>query len=577
MSNAHLTLQRFSGELEACLETMSHDELRERLLHHARGLPPAERTPFLAIFSTPRTTVRTSSASVCVSLVEVVEDDPLLDEIDEFVDRLRAGDYVHGFGWDPEIRDQRAFGDEGWVWEMDGFLDAADRAFTSGRLGLARAAYERLLGAFALDGEVGAFCGALPPTEMISTDLGEAQARYLRSVYETTAPEERAEALAGAWFGLPSIDLPTLTEVREARVDDLAELDEFLPRWIGALRSFGAGRRGTRSLLREATQMAGGVDALATLAREPGAGQAERYLDWVEALRGAGRVADAQDAAHEGRMVATGEPCARLAEHVADLAGDDADARLDARVAAWRAAPTQARLLAVVGDARAASREQAVLSTEADALVAGALPTVTPRLAATLMLLAGRLDEAVAAVEAPDRASSAYPAGAVVVPYLLAASCAAVARPEWSTTRLAALLRGVDDEMWSGWTSRVGRAGQVEPSDPGSLSALLTERLAAATDPPEVRQRYLDAVTAVNTADVERIVGAKQRSRYEEVARLVVCLAEAQTLEHGEAVGAATVTSVVARYPRHVAFRDAVIKAAGVSSVLGPSPGRRRR
>lgn len=193
MSNAHLTLQRLSGELEACLATMSQDELRERLLHHARGLPSAERAPFLAIFRTPRATVRTSSASASTPLVGLVEDDPLLDESDEFVDRLRSGDYVHGFGWDPEIHDQRAFGDEGWVWEMDGFLDAANRAFASGRLGLARAAYERLLGAFALDEEVGAFCGALPPTEMISTDLGEAEARYLRSVYETTAPEERAE------------------------------------------------------------------------------------------------------------------------------------------------------------------------------------------------------------------------------------------------------------------------------------------------------------------------------------------------------------------------------------------------
>ncbi len=69
----------------------------------------------------------------------------------------------------------------------------ARTAFLDGNLDLARIAYEPLLKAFERHAE--GFCGPEEPERMLSTDVGEAKARYLRAVYETTPPSERADTL----------------------------------------------------------------------------------------------------------------------------------------------------------------------------------------------------------------------------------------------------------------------------------------------------------------------------------------------------------------------------------------------
>lgn len=53
------------------------------------------------------------------------------------------------------------------------------------------------------------------------------------------------------------------------------------------------------ALLAEATERHRGVDGLADLARTPGPRRAEVYRDWVDALAGAGRADDAEQAARE--------------------------------------------------------------------------------------------------------------------------------------------------------------------------------------------------------------------------------------------------------------------------------------
>lgn len=262
MRDAHPSLQTFLASLQQRLATMSVEDLQERLVEHARTLPSSQRTAFLAIFTAkaPAPTRKRTSSSP-----KKVKEDSVLGDIDSFVERLTSGRYFLGYGWDDEIRDERSFGDESWTREMDALLTAAQDGFLSEDLHLACTAYHRLLGAFRLDEEVGHFCGPHPALDMVATDVGEAEARYLRALYETTPQRQRADVLVDAWFDLPRFAPPTLRAVREALPSDLPALEEFLPSWVDRLQKVGGLHRAdARHLLDEAIHTSVSLDGPTT-------------------------------------------------------------------------------------------------------------------------------------------------------------------------------------------------------------------------------------------------------------------------------------------------------------------------
>lgn len=233
VGDAQPSLQGFLSILEERLADMTADEIRARLVEHARALPSSQRSAFLGIFTakSPSRTRRRTPTSRRASMPS------LLSDIDRFVQQLSSGQYFLGYGWDDEIHDERSFGDESWALEMDALFAAAQHAFLDEDFELARTAYQRLLGAFKLDEEVGYFCGPTGALDMVSTDVSEAEARYLRAVYETTPPPERASVLMEEWFDLPQYNPPTLRDIREALPSDLPALQEFLPQWTASLQT----------------------------------------------------------------------------------------------------------------------------------------------------------------------------------------------------------------------------------------------------------------------------------------------------------------------------------------------------
>lgn len=178
-----LSLGSFLAALEARLTELTPEQVKDTLLAHAEHLVPRERAAFLAIFSE-----RLRDGD------DLANQRPTrcFDPGDRRIYRTAAFGCVRQWlGWDDEIHDERAFGDESWVDEMDGLFAAASDAFLEGDLHLAREALASLLKAFELEGETQAFCGSDSPDLMVSTDIGEAKARYLRAVYETTRASER--------------------------------------------------------------------------------------------------------------------------------------------------------------------------------------------------------------------------------------------------------------------------------------------------------------------------------------------------------------------------------------------------
>ncbi len=462
--------------------------------------------------------------------------DTLLTDVEVFLKRLESGSYVEGWGWDDELRDERSFGDESWADEMDVLFSGAGSAFLDGDLALARTAYERLLKAF--DDNADGFCGAEQPGQMLDTDIGEAKARYLRAVYETTPLPERGEVL-------------------------FAEM--------GALRYVGD----------EATQI---------------------HRDWVDALTREGRVEAAAAAAREAleRLQPRGVVRAGIAERLARFAaaqGDD-DSVLEARRESWRSAPSTRRLLELVDTATALGVADRVLVGEAD--WAEQTPNGTEqrgvrlendRLACELLLLAGLIDSAVARLSAAPALgwSAREHPGPIVVPYLLVAVTGIDGRPQDEKSLLAKAFEqidvhgwvdtrdyhemAVDDEIEESLISPRFRA--IDRDDP-LLSRLFADALAERHPSSAERTRWCSAVRVTIEQRVAAVVEAKHRGAYERVAQLAATYAEALALVEEQRAAAGWLDDLRERYPRHTAFR-AELDAAARKSPLLPAPIRTKR
>lgn len=571
------SLQRFLAALDSRLQQLSVTEIRTALHAHARSLPPDQREKFLGIFSRLPAT-----DSQHPDLIWPVGDHSLPADIDAFVARVAAGAYFEGYGWDDELGDERSFGDDSWVWEMEGLFAEAAEAFLANKLGLARAAYGRLLKALRLDEEVGTFSGTLSAPEMLETDIGEAEARHLRAVYETTPPRDRASTLLEEWSAFSMWDGgPSLRAVRETRQRDLPDLATFLPAWIVQLRLHEEVSAGVRTLLVEAVETHGGVDGLAALARDSSAGhQTEYYLEWINALRRADRDPDAANAAREAlksevlkELHPYGGTRALIAEQLAAVTTDPAET-LDARRAAWRSSPTQARLLALHHAAAEQGQAQSFLSAEVEGTPQD---RIDDQLRAVLLLLVGRIDAAIECLEDWASTGRGRDPSRVLVPYLLTAGCAGPTRTGWKSSRLHALLEGVNTpDIWD-WTNvERGTAGSA-PESVTSLSVLFAEQIADHPDDPDLRSRCLLAAVAEIDRRLEAIVGGQRRNQYGAAARLIACAAEAVALAESPDSGTRLVARRRDRYPRHVAFRRELELAVKKTPLVRPPAPRTAR
>ncbi len=596
MRSATLGLKPFLEELAGRLEGLDRDELGQVVLAHAEGLPAGQRAAFLEIFPPRRASARHRRVPPAAPAIDPEEAAQLLSDIDAFVETVRTGGYFQGWGWDHELREERAFGDESWVLEMDGLFEVAGGAFLDGALEFARDAYGKLLQAFSLDQEVGTFCGDRAAAEMVETDVGEAKARYLRALYETAPAAQRPQRLLEALEELDGIGPEaSLQAVVDTRREPLPGLDAFLPRWVERLaavppEAYGFARE-ARRLLAEAAALHRGAEGLADLARRPGPDQAQAYLDWVDHLAGAERVAEAVAAAREGLGAVTGpaEDRARLAERLAGLAGAQGDpaGALDARRQAWRAAPSVARLLALAG-ACPAAQLSAVLDGEAVLLAAppagpgsrGAAAGEGPdRTACALLLAAGRVSQATAGLRAAAALGWGFPGhpGPVVVPYLLVAGSGRTAPPAEKGSRLAELFAGLDAPDWASglgpeaWRDRTGGTAGGGPS----LTGLLTRSLERLRLAPDERRRLLQQAREVVEERVTAVVAGQHRGAYQRVAELAVACAEAMALGAGTDAGNGFIAAWHARHPRHSAFRAELDRATGASPFLSVPPRRR--
>lgn len=557
----------FLHDLERLLADLPAAELHHALLEHASRLPRDERAAFLAIFQRPPDAGHHT-------------DPELRTDVESFLADIAAGTYVDEWSYDPEYRDNRAFGDESWKIEMAGLFDRADAAFLAGEVVLARDVYRTLLEAL-LDGggDESGFPGAGLPETLLSTDIVEAKQRCLRCIWEAEPVATRVAALFEAVEALTFIGSGiTLAVLDAARRDPLPDFDVVLPDLFAALR--GADLTSLEfgdeayTMLAEASERLHGTDGLADLAREPGPRQAQAYCDWVDALVRERRPSDAEQAAREAldRLGPEDRCQAALAERLAVFATlrADGDGVLNACVQAWRSDPTLARLLRLVDVASALGRRTEVLDAEADLTYEHPLAG-RPALAASVLLLAGRVDAArvLLAMEDPGIWGSWFRPGPMVVAALLIGASGAASHPRWDGLLLRELLHkadSIDRLVESGAVlgpfldalsvpEEVASRFRGLPRDELLFSAQLLTALAEYPAGPEQRADWLEDARDHVYACVDAVVSEQRRGAYQQAAHLVAACAEVDVIIGDAVTAQCYLEGVHTRYPRHVAFR----------------------
>jgi hypothetical protein len=579
-----LTLKEFISELNARLEKFTHAELKEIIRSHGMDLSPRERRGYLDRF------VRTEKSKAEKKSKKPTKSDGelLLQEIQAFGDRAADYEFTTGWGWDDEYGEERAWGDDSWVAEIDSLFERINNFYEAGDYALARKAFGKLLEIYLEGSQEGHFSGH-DQDEVVETDLEETGLKYLRSIYLSEEPSSRPEALLNGITNLSYLSRDaTIHGMIHVSMEDLPELDQFGEQWIDYLKRQ-KGDRIVTDLLKEALRLFQGVKGLETLALEKGDQFPGAFVEWLEALK------KDEDYPEMIRVAKLG--LERLSDHLA-IRGRIADYLHEAAnrlgekhlieeslIKALYASPSLSRLLNLLDQAKNTEQTAEYLN---DALArfekirrrtekGGSLAEdfnrspdlhenhVPENLEIYCYLLKGDYAKAVASMS-PSKAlgwSFGNSPNAILVPFFFYA--------RWNhEKKLSANIA----DLWKDATDVPIPFGTFfqEDSTPGDLSKRFRDHLEKALKEFPIPEKEQDGyyLTAEKSAlkRVDAIVGEKHRQSYWKAGQLLLAIAETYW-SNGEAdKGQKLINRFKEKYHRHSAFKTELQQAAKKSKLF---------
>ncbi len=270
-----LYLKELIEKLKLRLDSYSFNELKAIILEYAERLPPNDRQSFLDIFiplkkTTLQKTIKTDK-------------DNLIKEIEEFERRAKDYEFTHGWGWDDNYGDERAWGDNSWTFEIDGLFGRVDDFYEAGDFQFARRAYKLILDIFFTCMEEGQFSG-YEHENMIDTDIHETTLKYFRCLYLTEKMSSRPREIFNAanWASCYTYNF-SLIGMMNVSLGDLPDWERFGELWTSFLKQQKNSNVVNR-LLREAVRLFEGTRGLEMLAIQKGHEFPGAFVDWLDAL-----------------------------------------------------------------------------------------------------------------------------------------------------------------------------------------------------------------------------------------------------------------------------------------------------
>lgn len=574
-----LSLRVFREAVEARLEACSEEELRALLRALAARVRPSERMAFLETLSHP---------SGPASAREPVRQEALLEDITELAQEL-AERMEKADTWEDDFHEEDTLGPyEDFLAPLTHLFERAHEASERGQYPLAREAWQAL---FALLQREDDFGRGLRAEEVSShVDLPEARARYLRAVYVTTPPEQRAPVLLEEMRRmrslLPEGPRPLMQEWLDISSEPLPDSDVFLRDWAALLRQQSG--PDAEAWLREAIRLSQGTRGLRELAFSEPTRHPRAFLDLLAALEREGKPREVLSTAREALDVLP--PTLPLRAAVADFLASAAerlkqpDTVRTARWEAFVARPTLARLLdlreprasesaraqvmrraarhleEVLHQPRGPSGSMVAPSGDEDALE---VPSrVDRRLLAHAWLLAHDADAAHPLAATESAIGWTYgdnPQGVVVPCFLVLLSGQS---PEELPRNVARLWQwGLEVGVQAGdWYAAEARGDEALRS---RLARAYAEALPAFSLEPSERERLLEWCLEVARKRVSTIVSRQHRRSYDKAAVLLAACAEVLWLRGEEGRGNVLLAGFREGFRRHRAFQAELDKAVG--------------
>lgn len=333
--NQKMPLRVFREEYTKILDASSADELRAILIGMANKVDSQSRWDFIKKL-VPAQSIQNAPI--------IFESDNILDAIESLKeDLLEQGDEEPDWEYDDE--DSLA-GYEQFLQPLSELFDKVEALFNAGHYEMAKLAYNELFSIFDIEDEYGR---GIRIYDVVNTDLDEARARYLCSLYMTQT-EKRVPLLLEAMEQLADLDFqerPKLQDMVNILMRPLPEFSPFLAQWINETKV--EEKPSHDAWLREATLLLHGPKGLETLAKTEGHKRPRVYVDWVKALVDSKRYTEALNAAHTALdQLQTGKPIRAAIGDLTVLCGEqlhDEKIQSEGRWVSFKAKPDLSKLI----------------------------------------------------------------------------------------------------------------------------------------------------------------------------------------------------------------------------------------
>lgn len=544
-----MTYKKFIEQVNARLNNFSLDDLRLVILEWATKLPTAKREEFLRKLVLPQNTSMNGSEG---------SNEHILEELTLFADQVKDGEFYEGYGWDYEIEDERAFGDESWVEEVENFFIEANEAFRSGNYELATKIYEVLL---PLLSDYSEYLPAQDDVEdMINTDLNEARSCYLRVTYLSSSPHERCERMLKVVENIQFDigDSVNLQAMINTDTEPIPDFNDFLLSWIELLKKHHG--QHVKFLLREAVKLSGGMKAIAEFALDEGATHPEAFIDWIAALEQEKNYQQMIYAAEKGLEKVVGVHFLLRAEIAKALAKAGIGINnLEIQLKGWQEAfysdPSLSRLLSLLAIAEQKNIYHEEIET---AINKTKTAKISDNLQTQLFLLAGKYQEAFKFCKNKKALGWTYGHNPkiLVIPFFLKY----LAKSETQNSGVSLLwdwalinTRG----YWFGSEDLI--KGYQQAMDKIFETIHLT---------PKEEKKYLEWCIKETGERIDAIVKNQYRKSYYKAAMLLIATAETLIIQGKKSVGRDFFLKYKQRYPHHRRFQQEVKLALSSSHWL---------
>lgn len=571
MRKHNLALRPFLEALTDYCRSQTKEELLRIVLSLAKAVAADERSAFL-------TRVTGSSADPQArETIRIVDPQDLVRQVDalgqEIKERILAIEEGSFYEEDDEYGGYHDDEETEYLGEehkdaLLAYFAEAGRYFLMGELASAKGLYARLFALLQeIDEQEAAWLDAANPRE--------ARARYCRAVYELARDQEERvrEVLAAMEVeaqALPFADAPDnhplLRDLLDAQVADPPDFADFLLAWERALAAKGCDANRLATLRLEAASLRGGVEAVATLARQWQARQPKGYLYWMAMLAELAEWPRVREVAREAlAALPVGEAREQAARFLVTAAShlQDEALLLAARRECFLSRANAHNLMRLLAEA---DRQQ-LRAPELDAAIItlmgrqGESDYLERALPIKALLMAGRVDEARAMVAKAKPVGWSYDSGIAVV---FAAVLHLVAGLQADAPLIRELLR-----EYAGQAGIPFGSPASEEVDDTSMRQEIATGLALAGLTKADLGRCHQWAEEMGAARINHIVGNKHRNVYDRAALVLGAMAEARAAT-GDRAGAEELLRdyYQRRYNRHAAFRKEVKAVVGQSPML---------